>query len=140
MKQVDEESKTLFGKFLIQRGFRDIQFTSTFCPYDLEAEYQGKTYYFEIKDRRGLKKVCVDTYGDSIIEENKYNELKLLPKDSVYISNIFEDHKLTLFKLEDEFHTEERWANKTSYFRDRRRVLKTFCCWLNTKEHIYDYE
>ena len=140
MSQIDEKSKVLFGKFLIKKGFGNIQFTTSSCRWDLEAEYKGNKYYFELKDRRVYKGLHVDDYGDSIIEEGKYEELKKLPEGKVYISNIFLDNKLTIFNLRDEFHKEKHWADETTCFNSHKKVLKTFCCWLNTEEHIYTYD
>lgn len=136
----DYEGKVTLGNFLIHSGFYDVQTTIKGSTWDMEACYKGNKYYFELKDRRKGRYKYLNTKGDSIIEDLKFNNLLKECPDikRCYVVNIFLDG-LTIFPVLSEHHLEDKVAGKTTFFANRERVPKTFVSYINRKSYIYDY-
>lgn len=131
MNPNDPEGKRLFGNFLISKGFYNIQTTTEFCHWDIEAEYEGQKYYFELKYRS----VPSTKYGDAIIQQDKYEALKNLP--NCYIVNIYPDNKVAVIPIDAEHEEQQHLCQKTNNW-DRTRVPKTLISYPLKPEYAHD--
>lgn len=69
----EEESKQYFVQYLKLKGYTNIHpTTQRYAYYDIEAEYNGMRYRFELKQRD----FDSTKYGDSMMEVYKYNRFK----------------------------------------------------------------
>ena len=82
----DKEGKIFFSKWLIQNGYYNIQTTTRYTEWDIEAEKGGILYYFELKKRN---RKALENEGDSIMEDLKYKRSPN-PKRS-YLVSFFHD-------------------------------------------------
>lgn len=128
----DIEGTKFFSKYLIKNGFYNIQTTAEFCGHDLEADYKGKTYYFELKRRD----ISADTWGDSICEQHKIDSTP--DPNRTYLVNFFTDC-FTIIPITAQHETQSKMCQKTNNW-NRKKVLKNLLCYPNKKEYRHNYE
>lgn len=90
----NSEGKDEFAEFLSDSGYINITIPSDrHCTYDLSAERDGVTYYFELKNRNYRRPCQSDKYGDNIIQLDKLERLLSLCNENhrCYIVNFFDD-------------------------------------------------
>ena len=90
----DPEGKIFFADYLKSKGFDIVNFGTNYSCYDIEATYNGETYFFELKKRNNSS----TDWGDSIIEKGKYD--KALTKLSSSKTAKFIEPAIPLFPLE----------------------------------------
>lgn len=126
----DPEGKCLFANFLINKGFYNIQTTTPFCRWDIEAEYKKQKYYFELKSRT----VPSTAYNDAIIQEDKYEALKDIP--NCYVVNIYTDNLIAVIPVNAEHVEQHHLCQKTNNW-DRTRVPKTLISYPLKPEYLH---
>lgn len=136
--KTDVPTRELLCRWLESKGYVDVKQTDKFCHWDVEAVHPGTKakYLIELKGRT----FASDKYGDTIIEQRKYEFLLPYNKDNqlVFVCNIFTDNKLTLIPLETEHKIQKKWAARTTYFKCHTPEEKTFVSYKNTPENTYD--
>lgn len=127
----DPEGKVFFSKYLIGRGFYNIQTTTDFCSWDLEAEYKGVKYYFELKRRD----IISTAWGDSICEQHKIDSCP--DKKHTYLVNFFTDC-FTVIPITADHQVQHKYCQKTNNW-DRRKVMKDLLSYPNKDEYKHSY-
>lgn len=129
----DPEGKKYFSKYLISRGYYNIQTTTELASWDLEADYENKHYYFELKVR---PKVALDgTYNDTICELHKIEATPDVKHS--YIVNLFFD-KMSIIPMTEHYEVQHKMCQKTNNW-DKRKVMKDLCSFHNDEKYLYDY-
>lgn len=131
----DEEGKHLFTRFLRNLKFENVRLTDQFCRHDIEADFEGRTYYFELKKRP----IPHTKYNDTIIDEDKYLALKQIQSDKVFVVNIFSDGYLTVVPLMDSKTFIPVMAQKTNNW-DRTKVPKKLVSYPNKPNYLWQYD
>ncbi len=106
----DDEARREFDKLAKHLNYTDYTYTSKTCGWDVELNYKGKTYYIELKYRKG------QVYDTTLLEEHKYQTLKQFP-NSYYI--FFEGatstaQVFTVGSWIEDIKIEDRWMPKTT--------------------------
>ena len=127
----DPEGIKLFSKYLIANGFYNIQTTPRLCAHDLEADYDGTTYYFELKKRS----ITSTQWGDSICEQHKIDASP--DPNRTYLVNLFTDC-LTIIPVTAEHEVQRKYCQKTNNW-DKHKVLKDLLSYPNKPEYKHDY-
>lgn len=132
----DSEGKIFFIDKLEKSGFNNVTTTDQYSYYDIEGEWNGIKYYFELKNRP-----CESTlYNDSIIEKTKYDNLYQLNKEhnSVFIVNFFTDC-YHIHHLLSPHTTQNHYCQKTNNW-NRTKVPKTLISYMNTNKTRREYD
>ena len=132
MFENDSEGKIYFSNYLKSKGFNIVNFGTEYSCYDIEATYNGDTYYFELKKRNNSS----TDFGDTIIEKGKYEALDKL-KGKVYIVNFFTDC-FHIFPLHSSHEEQHRFARKTTNW-DRTKIHKIFISYPNSDKSRREY-
>lgn len=136
--KTDVPARELLCRWLESKGYVDVKQTDKFCHWDVEATHPGTKirYLIELKGRT----FASDKYGDTIIEQRKYDFLLPYNTDNefVFVCNIFTDNKLTLIPLETAHTIVKKVASRTTYFKCHTPEMKTFVSYKNTPENTYD--
>ena len=130
----DKEGIKFFSNYLIKKGFYNIQTTTTFTSWDLEAEKDGIVYYFELKVR---PKVALDgKWNDSICEQNKLEHTPSI--EHSYLVNLFTDC-FTIIPYTAQHKVQKKYCRKTTNW-NRTPVLKNLLSYPNLPKYIRQYE
>lgn len=131
----DPEGLQYFSRYLLSKGFHDIQTTSSFTAWDLEAIYLNRKYYFELKVR---PKIALDgRYNDAICEQHKLESTPDI--EHSFLVNLFTDC-FTIHRYTDPHEIQHKMCQKTNDFGDRHKVAKKLCSYPIKKENIFFYE
>ena len=135
----DPERKHFFKKWLKDRGYRDVTIIDwKYSPYDIYAkDAQGNDCVYELKCRDKYNDTSSTDYGDSIIDENKYNELSQLPY-KVYIVNFFTD-AFYIHSLDSECESQHYPRCRANMDWDRHIVSKYIVSYNNKNGKRYEY-
>ena len=129
----DREGILYFSRYLINKGFYNIQTTTAFTPWDLEADYNGQHYYFELKVR---PKVALDgKYNDTICEKHKLDTTPDI--NHSYIVNLFTD-KMSIIPYTAPYEVQHKKCQKTNDW-DRTKVVKDLLSFKNEEKYLHDY-
>ena len=130
----DKEGLRYFSHYLISQGFYNIQTTLPYTAWDLEADWKGQHFYFELKVR---PKVALDgIYNDTICEQYK---LVATPDiNHSYIVNLFTD-KMSIIPYTAPYEVQYKLCQKTNNW-NRNKVMKTILSFRNEEKYLYDYE
>lgn len=130
----DKEGLRYFSHYLISQGFYNIQTTLPYTAWDLEADWKGQHFYFELKVR---PKVALDgIYNDTICEQYK---LVATPDiNHSYIVNLFAD-KMSIIPYTAPYEVQYKLCQKTNNW-NRNKVMKTILSFRNEEKYLYDYE
>ena len=130
----DKAGLRSFSHYLISQGFYNIQTTLPYTAWDLEADWKGQHFYFELKVR---PKVALDgTYNDTICEQYK---LVATPDiNHSYIVNLFTD-KMSIIPYTAPYEVQYKLCQKTNNW-NRNKVMKTILSFRNEEKYLYDYE
>lgn len=88
------EGKEEFSRWLTNNSYENVSIPSTRgCTYDVEAEFNGVIYYFELKNRNYRHPCKSDKYGDNIIQLDKLERLLTLQDENhrCFVVNFFDD-------------------------------------------------
>ena len=129
----DKEGLHYFSQYLISKGFYNIQTTTKFTAWDLEADHNGNHYYFELKVR---PKVALDgKYNDTICEQHKLVATPDINRS--YIVNLFTD-KMTIIPYTAPYEVQHKPCQKTNNW-DTHKVMKDLVSFKNEEKYLYDY-
>lgn len=130
----DPEGVLYFSQYLIRKGFYNVRTTTPFTAWDLEADYNNKHYYFELKVR---PKVALDgKYDDSICEKHK---LEATPNIyTSYLVNLFDD-KMSIIPYTAPHQEQFRYCQATS-FDPSNKQRKRLVSYHNDSTYLHDYE
>lgn len=130
----DSASKDYFMNYLRKKGYTNVKESCKNCAYDVSAEKDGVTYYFELKLR---PKVALDgIYNDTICEQNKLDRMPDLQHS--YIVNLFDDC-FSCFPFMHPHKIQHKLCQKTNDG-DRTKMLKYICSYRNDENHLFNYE
>lgn len=129
----DREGLHYFSQYLIGQGFYNIQTTTQFTPWDLEADWKGHHYYFELKVR---PKVALDgKWNDTICEQ-----YKLVASPDInhsYIVNLFTD-KMSIIPYTAPYEVQHKFCQKTNDW-DKTKVMKDLLSFKNEEKYLHEY-
>lgn len=129
----DKEGLHYFSQYLISQGFYNIQTTTKFTAWDLEADCDGNHYYFELKVR---PKVALDgKYNDTICEQHKLVASPDINRS--YIVNLFTD-KMSIIPYTAPYEVQHKPCQKTNNW-DTHKVMKDLVSFKNEEKYLYSY-
>lgn len=129
----DPEGIQWFKSYLEENRYTNINIPiNLYCPYDIEADKDGKHYIFEIKNRP-----CTSTaFNDTIIELMKFNILKMYDGEK-YVVNFFQDCWY-INNLLDEHEFQTHYAQRTNNW-NRDKVKKILVSYKHREENKREY-
>lgn len=129
---LDEGKQWLMG-LLQRKGFYDIQETSQYAHWDIEAKYKGKQWIFELKNRNFSSLM----YGDVILEVDKVRHMTETPYRAIFV-NFWTDKWCMIDVRTVPYEVEYRNHQKTTRFEDTRVIRTAQATWRDIKK--LDYE
>lgn len=130
----DREGLRYFSHYLISRGFYNIQTTTQFTPWDLEADWKGNHYYFELKVRP--RQALDGRFNDTICELYK---LTATPDvEHSYIVNLFTD-QMSIVPYTARYEIQHKMCQKTNNW-DNSKVMKDLVSFPNEQKYLHLYE
>lgn len=131
-----DEGDKWFISWLERNGFTDVKRTDQYCRWDLEGEYNGELYCFELKNRTfpSFK------FGDVFLSKNKYDYLKKLPY-KVVLATFYTD-KFVLIDIKSRSPQEitEQICRRQTVFNDHRMIQKEVVKWYIKDLKLIDYD
>lgn len=131
-----DEGKRWLMCVLESKGFQNVKETPNLCHWDLEAEYAGKKYIFELKNRS----FSAAKFGDVALNKEKYDILSHSPARAILV--YFWTDKWCMIEVGKSSPTGEieRTSRKTTRFANQEEWEHSLVTWDIQNLHLMDYD
>lgn len=142
--ETEQDSIDFFCKFLETKGYTKINPTQSkdqYSYYDIDAEYMGKKFRFELKRRDMMS----NRYNDSVIETHKYKKFVKGKENNDYdfgflVSFFWDCFTVSPIKKSNIIGIKHTVGSRTTDFDDQQIINKEFVRFNQNIKRDYDYD